>query len=60
MLKTAELASHPEHARSATAKVRSGLQVIRNLSGRIENPQTWTAINSRADELERALESFSE
>jgi hypothetical protein len=60
MLKTAELASDPDHTRSALAKVRSGLQVIRNLSGRIENPQTWTALNSRADELQRALESFPE
>ncbi len=60
MLRTAELASDPEHTRSAIERVRSGLQVIRNLSGRIENPQTWTTINSRADELERAVESFPE
>ena len=58
MLKTAELASDPQHTRAAIEKVRSGLQVIRNLSGRIENPQTWTAVNNRADELERALGSF--
>ena len=58
MLKTAELASHAEHTRAALEKVRLGLQVIRTLSGRIENPQTWTTVNSRADELERALESF--
>jgi hypothetical protein len=58
MLKTAELASDPQHTRSAIGRVRSGLQVIRNLSGRIENPETWTALNSRADELQRALEAF--
>ena len=45
MLRTAQIASDPEHTRSAVEKVRRGLQVIRTLAGRIENPQSWTAVN---------------
>lgn len=58
MLKTAQVAADPEHTRSAVEKVRRGLQVIGKLAGRIENPQSWTTVNGRADELERALQSF--
>jgi len=58
MLQTANIASDPAHARSAIARVREGLQAIRKLAGRIEDPQSWTAVNGRADELERILQSF--
>ena len=58
MLHTATIASDPAHTRSAIGRAREGLQVIRKLAGRIENPQSWTAVNGRADELERALQSF--
>jgi hypothetical protein len=57
MLHTSRLASDPVHRHSALEKVQQGLQVIRDLSGRIENPEWWKAVNTRADELERALES---
>jgi hypothetical protein len=58
MLNSAHLTSDPVHRQSAQARIRQGLQVIRNLSGRIENPESWKTINTRADELQRALESF--
>jgi hypothetical protein len=60
MLNTARLASDPVHRHAALERVQQGLQVIRNLSGRIENPESWKTVNTRADEVERALESFAD
>jgi len=52
MLKTAHSASHPEHYHSAIERVRHGLQVIRNLAGRIEIPESWKTFYDRTDVLE--------
>ena len=56
ILNTAQLASEPEHHRSALEKVRRGLWEIRSLANRIEDPESSKAVYARADELERALE----
>jgi hypothetical protein len=58
ILKTAQIASDPDHYRSALESARGGLQVIRKLAGKIVDPESWKAVNRRADELERALQSF--
>src|SRR6266852_7275874 len=58
ILKTAQMASDPGHYHSALENARGGLQVIRKLAGRIEDPESWKTVNGRADELERALGSF--
>jgi hypothetical protein len=60
MLKTARMASAPDHYHSALENARGGLQVIRKLAGRIEDPESWKTVNGRADELERVLESFQD
>ena len=57
ILNTARMASCPGHQHSALENVRAGLQVIRKLAGRIEDPESWKTINGRADELERAVTS---
>ena len=58
ILNTAQMASDPDHYHSALENARGGLQVIRKLAGKIEDPESWKTVNGRADELERALESF--
>ena len=58
MLNTAQMASDPNHYHSALENARGGLQVIRKLAGRIEDPESWKTVNGRADELEKTLESF--
>src|SRR5258708_36775594 len=60
ILNTAHIASDPSHYRSALENARGGLQVIRKLAGRIENPESWKTVNGRADELERTLGSFQD
>ena len=57
ILNTAQIASDPSHYRSALENARGGLQVIRKLAGKIEDPESWKTVNGRADELETALES---
>jgi len=56
MLNTAQIASDPEHHRSALEKVRRGLCAVRRLGSGIEDPESWKTVYERADELERALE----
>jgi len=58
MPKTARSASDPEHYHSAIERVRHGLQVIRNLAGRIKHPESWKSVYERADVLERAMQSL--
>jgi hypothetical protein len=58
MLNTARMASESDHYHSALENARGGLQVIRKLAGRIEDPVSWKTINGRADQLESALESL--
>lgn len=58
MLNAARRASDPVHRHSTLERIRQGLRVIRNLSGRIEKPESWKTVNARADELEGELESF--
>jgi hypothetical protein len=41
----------PVHRQSALERIRQGLQAIRNLSGRIENPESWRTVNTLDDEL---------
>jgi hypothetical protein len=58
ILDTAHLASELDHYHSALENAHRGLQVIRKLAGRVEDSETSKTVNGRADELERALESF--
>jgi hypothetical protein len=58
ILRTAELTSSAEHRTSALEKVRRVLQAVRTFQGRIEDPELWTIIHRRTDELAATLESF--
>ena len=60
MLNTAQITHDPEHRRSALDKVLAGIRVIRGLVVRIQDPQASQAVSGRADELERALQLFSD
>jgi len=60
MLNSAHITHDPEHRRSALDKVLAGIRVIRSLVVRIQDPQASQAVSGRVDELERALESFSD
>src|SRR5260370_9817045 len=57
MLNTAQMASDPDHYHSALENARGGLQVIRKLAGRIEDPESCKTVTVRAEELERAMGS---
>jgi hypothetical protein len=59
MLRMVELTSNPEHYHSALGEIRQTVHAIRNLQGRIENPELWKTIHNRANELERTLESLA-
>ena len=61
LLRTAEIeeaAKGAEHKALALAKVREALNAIRHLTGRIQNPTTWSEIHAEANELEAALQAF--
>jgi len=61
LLETAkvERTDDPRHSRSAIQKAQEALSVVRNLVGRIGDPEVGKAIQRRADELERALAASS-
>ena len=60
MLNTAEIASDPAHTRSALRHVTEGLLTVRKLLAGIRDLKLQNAVHERADELERALASFSD
>ncbi len=56
MLNSARMTRDPEHRRSAVDKVLAGMQVVRRLAVRIEDPQAAQGVCHRVNELERALD----
>jgi hypothetical protein len=59
MLQTARITSEHAHYEQATRNVREGLDTIRSLVARVEDPAISSAIDRRADELGRALDSLA-
>jgi hypothetical protein len=57
LLDTARIEAEPdpERSRAILAKVETALATVRHLLRRIEDPQVGSEIDSRANELERAL-----
>lgn len=58
ILETAHISNNPEHTTAASGRVSRALSIIRALQERITDPEEWKAIDERAAELERALNSF--
>ena len=57
LLDTARIEAYldPEHRPAIIAQVESALSGVRHLLGRIEDPQVWNELHSRANDLERQL-----
>jgi hypothetical protein len=57
ILKTAEMAISPHHARMALERVRQSVRVIRRLGSRIKNPTARMKIHDRTDWVEQRMNS---
>jgi hypothetical protein len=58
LLETAEVARSCAHVTSALTSARRGLQVIRHLVQKVDDPGALADIRARAEELEFRLEKF--
>jgi hypothetical protein len=59
-LQSARTIRDPDRCKVSIENVRAVLQAIRRLQGRIKDPGECAKINNRANELESALNEFSQ
>jgi hypothetical protein len=58
ILRTAEMATSPEHARMALERVHQSIRTIRRLGSHIKNPAALMKIQDRTEVVERRMNLF--
>jgi hypothetical protein len=58
-LEVAKTTSSPDHVRSLIEKARVAIATVRHLAERIEDPNEWRGIHDSVNQLEAAVNAFS-